>query len=71
MQTENENSFSSTESSGQRSWRHIRISLSRVMLRWTELDRAQQNLDDALLILERLVNDASTSSEENGDSASA
>lgn len=71
MPTENENYYYSTESSGLLAWRNIRISLSRVMLRWTELDRAQQNLDDALLILERLVNDASISSEENGDSASA
>lgn len=66
MPIENENSFYSTESNGLRAWRNIRLSLSRVMLRWNELDAAQNNLDDALLILERLVNDASISSEENG-----
>lgn len=67
MPNENGNFSSSTESDGQRSWRNIRIALSRAILRVNELDVAQENLDDALEILERLVNDASISSEENGD----
>jgi Tfp pilus assembly protein PilF len=67
MSNENGNFSSSTESDGQRSWRNIRIALSRAILRVNELDVAQENLDDALEILERLVNDASISSEENGD----
>jgi len=67
MSTENESYSFSMEDPGQRSWRNIRLALSRAVLRCHELDVAQQNLDDALLILERLVNDASISSQEDGD----
>jgi len=62
MPNENKSSSSFMGESGEMYWRNIMLALSRAMLRWNELDNAQANLDDALVILERLVNDASISS---------